>query len=177
VSNDGYSSNCIIVPAEFLHLMVKYTLPIVHYQLANLWNRITTEIFDIFGIITLKQQKFSQSDPVLIRQFWKKLQSDPVMIRQKLASFLIRAHLCYLLSSVDRIGNFCNPNPAQDFHCVIQSIPNSAVLSKYLIPSGIYPKNALIKHLTAMLNAVWIRYDHYPVCQLDIRQVSEFATG
>jgi len=36
---------------------------------------ITTNIFDIFKIITLKQQIFSQSDPVLIRQFWKKLQS------------------------------------------------------------------------------------------------------
>jgi len=36
-------------------------------------------------ITTLKKQKFSQSDPVLIRSFSKKLQSDPV---------LIRAHLC-----------------------------------------------------------------------------------
>ena len=39
----------------------------IHYHLANLWNQITTKIFDIFRIITLKQQKFSQSDPVLIR--------------------------------------------------------------------------------------------------------------
>jgi len=30
-------------------------------------------------IITLKQQNFSQSDPVLIRQFKKKLQSDAVL--------------------------------------------------------------------------------------------------
>jgi len=44
----------------------------IHYHLANLWNRITTKIFDIFRIITLKQQKFSQSDPVLIRQIEKK---------------------------------------------------------------------------------------------------------
>jgi len=48
----------------------------------------------------LKQQKFAQSDPILIRQFSKKLQSDPVLIRLKLASVLIqsdpvliRAHL------------------------------------------------------------------------------------
>jgi len=74
--------------------MTKYTLP-----LANLCNRITTKIVVIFRIIT-KQQKFSQCDPVLIRQFSKKLQSDPVPIRPKLASVLIqpdpvliRAHL------------------------------------------------------------------------------------
>jgi len=66
--------------------MVKYTLP-----LANLWNRITTNIFGIFRIITLKQQKFSQSDPVLIRQFSKNLLSDPVLIRPKLASVLIQS--------------------------------------------------------------------------------------
>jgi len=55
----------------------------------------------MFGTITLKQEKFSLSDPVLIRQFSKKLQSDPVLIRPKLASvliqsdpILIRAHLC-----------------------------------------------------------------------------------
>jgi len=43
---------------------------------------------------------FFQSDPVLIRQFSKKLQSDPVLIRPKLVSVLIqsdpvliRAHL------------------------------------------------------------------------------------
>jgi len=27
VNKGGYSSNCKIVPAEFLHLMAKYTLP------------------------------------------------------------------------------------------------------------------------------------------------------
>ena len=43
----------------------------IHCHLANLWNRITTKIFDIFRINTLKQQKFSQSNPVLIRQFKK----------------------------------------------------------------------------------------------------------
>jgi len=37
------------------------------------------------------QQKYSQSDPVLIRQFKKKLQSDPVLIRPKLASVLIQS--------------------------------------------------------------------------------------
>jgi len=53
--------------------MTKYILPLAH-----LWNRITTKIISIFRIITLKQPKFSQSDPVVIRQFWKRLQSDPV---------------------------------------------------------------------------------------------------
>ena len=51
----------------------------IHYHLANLWNRIKTKIYVIFRMITLKQQKFSQSGPVLIRP--------------KLASVLIRAHL------------------------------------------------------------------------------------
>jgi len=46
--------------------------------------------FDIFRMITLKQQKFSQSDPVLIRQFWKKLQFVSVLLRPKLASVLIQ---------------------------------------------------------------------------------------
>jgi len=41
----------------------------------------------VVGIITSKQQKFSQSDQVLIRQFSKKLQSDAVVNR---------AHLCWL---------------------------------------------------------------------------------
>jgi len=27
------------------------------------------------------------------------------------------------------------------------------------------------------LSVLWIRDDHYPVCRLDIRQDSEFATG
>ena len=29
--------------------------------------------------------------------------------------------------SAERIGNFCNPNPIQCFHCVIQSDPNPTV--------------------------------------------------
>jgi len=56
----------------------------------------------MFRIITEKHKKLSQSDPVLIRQFSKKLQSDPVLIQPKLASVLIQsdpvlihAHLCF----------------------------------------------------------------------------------
>jgi len=48
-----------------------------------------------------QNNKFSQSDPLLIRQFSKESQSDPVLIWPKLASVLIqsdpvliRAHLC-----------------------------------------------------------------------------------
>jgi len=44
------------------------------------------------------------------------------------------------LASVERIGDFCDPNPAQYFQCVIQSDPNPVALSKYLIQSGLYPK-------------------------------------
>ena len=58
-------------------------------------------------------------------------------------------------TSVERIGDFYNPNPVQYFHCVIQSDPNPMVLSKYLIrPVHIWKK--LIKHLTAVIKAVWI---------------------
>jgi len=79
----GFCSNGKIVSTELLSSMAK-----LHCQY-----RITTKIFDTFRIITLKQKIFSQSDPVLIYQFSKRLQSDPV---------LIRAHLCWL-----RISNNC----------------------------------------------------------------------
>ena len=58
--------------------------------------------------------------------------------------------------SVDQIGDFCNPNPIQNFYWVIRSDPNPVYLSKYLIQSGLYPKNPLIKHYTEVINAVWI---------------------
>jgi len=56
-----------------------------HYQLANLQNHITTNMFDVVRIITSKQQIFSvrsSPDPTI----FKKLQSDPVLFRPKLAS-------------------------------------------------------------------------------------------
>jgi len=34
--------------------------------------------------------------------------------------------------SVEQIGDVCNPNPVQYFHCIIQSNLNPVVLSKYL---------------------------------------------
>jgi len=61
-----------------------------------------------------------------------------------------------VLISVEQIGDFCNPNPVQNFHWVIRSDPNPVDLSKYLIQSSLYPKNSLIKHYTAVMNAVWI---------------------
>jgi len=48
-------------------------------------------MFDMFKITTLKKQKISLSDPILIRQFSIKLQSGPVPIRPKLASVLIQS--------------------------------------------------------------------------------------
>jgi len=38
--------------------------------------------------------------------------------------------------SVERIEDFCDPNPVQYFQCVIQSDPNPVALSNYLIQSG-----------------------------------------
>jgi len=62
--------------------------------------------------ITLKQQNFLQSDPVLIRTVSKTLQSNPVLIRPKLASVLIQcvpllilAHLCYI-AEISLVRNF-----------------------------------------------------------------------
>jgi len=43
---------------------------------------------------------------------------------------------------VERIEDFCNPTPVQYFQCLIQSDPNPEALSKYLIQSGLYPKNS-----------------------------------
>jgi len=48
----------------------------LHYHLTNLQNQITTKIFDIVRMITLQQQNFSQSDPVLIRQFSRNCSSN-----------------------------------------------------------------------------------------------------
>jgi len=52
-------------------------------------------------MITLKQQKFSQSDPVLILQFSKQSQFDPVFNWPKFASALIRP----LLISAARVND------------------------------------------------------------------------
>jgi len=52
-----------------------------------------------------------------------------------------RRSMYYLLSvSIERIGDFCNPNPVHYFHYVIQSNPNPVVLPKYFIQSGLYPE-------------------------------------
>jgi len=58
--------------------------------------------------------------------------------------------------SVERMEAFCDTNPVQYLHCVIQSDPNSVVLLKCLIQSGLNPKIPLIEHLTGVINTVWI---------------------
>ena len=110
----------------------------IHYHLANLWNRVTTKIFDIFRIITLKQQNFSQSDPVLIRQIkkncspiqswsgqnWLQSWSSPIQSRSVLISVagtlerLHRIHLRCFLSVLNMIWSpdrdptgFCTSDP------------------------------------------------------------------
>ena len=40
-----------------------------------------------------------------------------------------------VLNSVERIEDYCGPNPVQYFHCVIQSDPNPVELSKHLTQS------------------------------------------
>ena len=115
MNKGGFSSNCKIVPVEICIWWQD-----MHYHLANLCNRITTKMFDIFRIITLKQQKFSETDPVLIRQFWKNcspIQSWPGKIGFSPDPVLIRAHLCKeaVLNTIrfpdrDPTG-FCNSEP------------------------------------------------------------------
>jgi len=45
-----------------------------------------------------------------------------------------------LLTSVELIGDFWNPNPVQNILSVTRSDPNPVDLSKYLIQSGLHPK-------------------------------------
>jgi len=58
--------------------------------------------------------------------------------------FKVNCHIPFrsmrLAIGVEWIGDFCNLNPVQYFHCVIQTDPNPAVLSKYLIQSGLYQR-------------------------------------
>jgi len=58
--------------------------------------------------------------------------------------------------SVERMEAFCDTNPVQYLHCIIQSDPNSEVLLKCLIQSGLNPKIPLIEHLTGVIKTVWI---------------------
>jgi len=53
--------------------------------------------------------------------------------RSNLPQFII----FYMCSSVEQIGDFCNPNPVQNFRLEIRSDPNPLDLSKYLIQSGL----------------------------------------
>ena len=46
-----------------------------------------------------------------------------------------------LSTRVERIDDFWDPHLVQYFHCGIQSDPNPVAPSKYLIQSGLYPKN------------------------------------
>ena len=76
---------------------------------------------------------------------------------QPRCSILASSHFSALAySSVEQIGDFCNPNPVQNFHWVFRSDPNPEDLSIYLIQSGLNPKNPLIKHFIALISAVWI---------------------
>ena len=43
-------------------------------------------------------------------------------------------------TSVEQTGDFCNPNPVQNFRWVIRSNPKLVDLSKYLIQFGLYQK-------------------------------------
>ena len=58
--------------------------------------------------------------------------------------------------SVERIEEICNPNPVPNFQCVIRSDPiRYYCLNIWSNPVDIW-KKPLIKHLTAVINTVWI---------------------
>jgi len=61
-----------------------------------------------------------------------------------------------VVTSVEHIGDFWNPNPVQNFLSEIRSYPNSVDLSKYLIQPGLYPEKNSDKHFTAVICALWI---------------------
>jgi len=72
---------------------------------------MTTEIFDIFKIITLKHEKFSQSDLVLIRQIKKKcspIQSWSVQNCLQSWSTPIQSCPCSSLLLICHFGSFRN---------------------------------------------------------------------
>ena len=61
-----------------------------------------------------------------------------------------------MTSSVEQIGDFWNPNPVQNFCWELWSDCNPVDLYKYLFQYGLYPKKTLIKHSSAVINAVWL---------------------
>jgi len=88
--------------------MAKYALP---FNQSAKSHHCTTNMFDVVRIITSKQQKFSQSDPVLIHQFLKKVQSDPVLIQPKLALVLIQSCPCSSLLASLFFHKILTPDP------------------------------------------------------------------
>jgi len=55
-----------------------------------------------------QNNNFSQSGPVLIRQFSKKLQSDPVGIRPKLATVLIQSDPVLIRAHLSLVRSFAH---------------------------------------------------------------------
>jgi len=71
-------SNPKIVPEKFFICCQN-----MHCHLANLWNRITTKIFDIFRIITLQWKNFSvrsSPDPPIFKKIAVRSFPDPAKI-------------------------------------------------------------------------------------------------
>ena len=116
----------------------------IHDHLANLWNWITTKILDMFRIITLNQNKFFQSDPVLIRKFSKKLQSDPVLScqnwRQSWSSPDPCSSLVCSCTRDDRIVDFHYPILSCFWKMISVSDPNPVLVEIILSVSENYPK-------------------------------------
>jgi len=151
----------------------------IHYHLANLWNRVTTKIFDIFRIITLKQQNFSQSDPVLIRQIkkncspiqswsgqnWLQSWSSPIQSRSVLISVagtlerLHRIHLRCFLSVLNMIWS-----PDRDPTGFCTSDPDWTGFWKSSTGSDMHTQSALITAVKCLIRFFfgyepdWIKY-------------------
>jgi len=98
VNKGGNSSNCKKNQQSF-NIWWKN----IHYQLANLWNRITTKIFDIFRIITFKKTKVfsvrSSPAPQILKKIAVRSSPDPA----KLVSVLIQSCPCSSLLSCSSV--------------------------------------------------------------------------
>ena len=121
-----------------------------HYQI--LWLMCNWVGGFWFGLdIGAHNFKFSGTD--WIWSLWKNIGSNPIAkfpypYTTRLLSRTYhststegREIISWIQRSVEQIGDFCNPNPVQNFHWVIRSNPNPVDLSNYLIQSGLYLKN------------------------------------
>ena len=93
---------------------------------------MTTEIFDMFKIIKLKQEKFSQSDPVLIRPKLASVltHSDPVLVRAHLwctSQGIQKFSLTILCKCIKRKTKY-NKGVTRTMDCLVTSLSTMLIV-------------------------------------------------